>query len=397
MLRADRVLRQGDEVLVFMGSATLRLPASRVASVAETASKPPERLNVESSRASSEAPAPAAASAPSEGPAWSAPADLSSLVRRGDLAAAEALALSRREDPLHAVALGEILLLRARPGDASDVLRGVRGEALGPTLRRARDIALAEALSRLRRADEARQILDRTPEDASGRVAQARAEIDGDAALAQRPAVASAHFEVVAPEGTRTLATGALMRELEAIHATLAAELGGAPEDRVTVLLYPGSEFWEATGEGRHVAALYDGRVRVPAQRLDPPTPALSEALRHEVAHAFVDALSGGRADAQWQEGIAGHFGDPDASRTTAELRAALSRDPEAWPPEVTHETAHARLEWFLGRWGMEGVRGVLRGMASRGTIEASVRAVTGLSGAELDEAWRRDLLAGRR
>ena len=58
------------------------------------------------------------------------------------------------------------------------------------------------------------------------------------------------------------------------------------------------------------------------------------------------------------------------------------------WPPRYNHPIAHSRLEYFLGRWGKAGLRDLLREWSKRGTLDAALRAVTGLDEAELERAW---------
>lgn len=399
VLRGWRAERTGQSVSIVSASGTVTLPASKVVSIREVSAAtvtPDSRLNVEGPRqAASER-----AAATEDASAWARAGDIAPLMRSGDLARAESEArralVDAPGDARFGVALGEILLAQSRPSDAVAALKAVSVSGLPDPLRRARDLTLAEALSRLQRVDEAASVLALTPPDDAGRVAAARAALSPDLALSGRPFGSSAHFVFVGPPGTPSMQVEALLGELESMHAILQAELGGAPRDRITVLLYPGTEFWEATGMGAEVAALFDGKMRVPAGRLSPPSAHLSAALRHEMTHAFVEALSGSRADKTWHEGLAEHFEGSDARPVTRALSESLRRGNVAWPPDVTHATSHARLEWFLGRWGMEGARAVLAGMASRGTIDAAVRAATGLGNTELDAAWRRDLLAAR-
>ena len=186
-----------------------------------------------------------------------------------------------------------------------------------------------------------------------------------------------------------------LLDELESAHAQIAAELGEAPPERIVVMLYAGTAFWESTGQTRQVSGLYDGKVRVPAGRLTPPSELLRSVLRHEITHAFVDALSGGRADFTWQEGLAEHFERQDITTQVAALRAACRNGGDAWPPRMSHETAHARMEWFLSRYGMAGARDVLAALRSRGTLEGALQEALRQSDADLDAAWCRDLAAG--
>ena len=72
---------------------------------------------------------------------------------------------------------------------------------------------------------------------------------------------------------------------------------------------------------------------------------------RPEAERAVETAVRGGRATFEWQEGVAEHFEGADVSALERRL-AQQARDAAAWPPETSHDVAHARLEWFLRRFG---------------------------------------------
>lgn len=410
VLRGSRVERTAAHVTVFSQSGSIRVDAAKVASVTELEAAPARetRLNftedvsetADAARDPARGQAVLGARPVLEGDAWRRSPEIAALVRRRDYLGAERVArreaIARPEDRVAAIALGEILLAQARHGDAVTALRSVMVSGLEDSLRRARDLALAEALARLQRVDEAQSVLRQTPPDAEGRVAEALATLSPDLSLSERPFGSSAHFVLVGPPGSRPREIDSLLSQMERIHSELTRQLGGSPRDRITVILHPGTEFWETTGMGSGVGALYDGRMRIPAGGLSSPSGSLLATIRHEMAHAFIEALAGGRADVRWHEGIAEHFEGSDARATIRELKRA-ARSGGAWPPAISHASSHARLEWFLSRWGMEGVRGVLAALASRGTIDEAVRSVTGLGESELDEAWRRDLASETR
>ncbi len=307
------------------------------------------------------------------------------------LGAAEALLRSELvEEPgssLRLVLLGQVLVEQDRFSEALEPLR-LAAPGTNRTLRRARDLSLSVAYSRLDRLDEALRSLASTPDDAAGSVAAARARLSRDlGGSADLGRFETARFSVHLPTGGGRLDTRPLISHLDAAWNELESSLGGAPGERVVVVIYPGRKFWEATGMGGQVGGLYDGKVRVPAGSLDPPSPRLGAVLRHELAHAFVDALTLGRAGAVWHEGIAEHF-EGSAVIPALERRIAAAHRQGAWPPAYDHPTAHSRLEWFLGRWGLTGLRDVLHEWARRGTIDAALSAVTGLDEAELEHAW---------
>lgn len=306
----------------------------------------------------------------------------------------EAEALLRGElvrrpgDDLRLVLLGRVLVDADRFREALEPLRLAAPDPAS-TLRRERDLALAEALSRLDRVEEALRVLSATPPDARGEVAALRARLERDRRAGEGlEELSTPRFVVKLPDqGLGGADLRPLVEHLDEAWNELERRLGGAPRERVVVLIQPGDEFWESTGMGRNVGGLYDGKVRVPAGRLDPPSPRLAGVLRHELAHAFVDALTGGRAGTVWHEGIAEHF-EGSTVDEALERRLARSWRQGAWPPAYDHATAHSRLEWFLGRWGAGGLRDLLGEWARRGTIDAALEAVTGLDEAELERAW---------
>lgn len=386
VLRATRVERVGSDVRLRLASGWLRLPASRIASLRPvTDDRPPDadRVTLLGGTAAADTEAAAAARVPRD-------------------AGREESRLRARlvEEPGHAptlIRLGQLLIDAGRHGEALLPLREADG-GLSPDLRRSRDLALSWALSHLDRPAEALATLADTPDDAAGSVAARRSELRDDIELReQRQVLTSLHFTLQAPEGADRRDARRLLSALDEVHAELTAALGEAPRERIIVVLYPGSEFWHETGMGRTVAGLFDGKVRVPAGSLALPSARFQALLRHEVAHAFVHALAGGNADAAWQEGIAEHFEGVDPAARQRRLRRHLEANPAAWPPALDHAASHARLEFFVGRWGMSGLRDILREMGRGRSPEGALRRVTGLDEAQLHEAWARDLLDGRR
>jgi hypothetical protein len=96
-----------------------------------------------------------------------------------------------------------------------------------------------------------------------------------------------------------------LLGALERTYADLVQDLGSAPADKVTVVVYAEGDFGSATRAPDWSGGLFDGKVRVPAQGLTGVTPALLALLKHEMAHAFVWARTRGRTPRWLNEGIA--------------------------------------------------------------------------------------------
>lgn len=389
-IHASRVERAGDVVVLRVSGATLRVRAGDVVSIGaphsagDRATGGALNLPVDAAGGNDAPDAPDAPPPDAASGAWRIGA-----TARSEDQLRQAL-ITNMDDAASRLALGGLLLASGRLTEAVQELRRVPFAA-SPSLRRETALALADALTRLDRPGDALVALDGIPPDET--IARVREAIARDAEHGSSD-VSSTHFVVHAPAGTDRRLLAPLVTELEAAHDEIRAKLGATTVERIVVLLYPGDEFWEATGQGRGVGGLYDGKVRVPAGRIHPPSPRLREVLRHEVAHAFVEEISAGRADAAWQEGIAEHFEGDDVSSLEKGLRET-ARDPARWPPPQSHETAHVRVEWFLRRFGMSALAATLAAMPGKG-IDGALRGVTGLDSAQLDEAWRRDLLGAR-
>ena len=110
-------------------------------------------------------------------------------------------------------------------------------------------------------------------------------------------------------------------------------------------------------------------------------------------ATSFVHALSAGRADRYWHEGLAEHFEDAEPPAPASTL-LALAQEAGRWPPPPTHAVARARTEFFVGRHGLTTAGELLRSLA-RGTSEdEALRRLTGLDRAGFDDEWRRQVAA---
>jgi hypothetical protein len=397
VLRAIRADREGDAYFILLPAGRMNLPASRVRAVrplstAET--QQPHRtpgFTADDGAARDQVPPGAQGGGLAE--------EVQELVQAGRWdAARDRIRLHLVQHPNdHGARImeGQVLVMQGRFQEALAPLRSVG--SVPANFRRARDLALSEALSGLDRVDEAIRALDGTPEDGRGTVAAARERLRRDlAGSVELLDHSTTHFVIHVPADVGRPDLRPLERALESVHEELVTRLGAAPHERIQVVLHPGTEFWEVTDMTRQVRGLYDGKVRVPAGRLDPVSPVLVRVLRHEVAHAFAENLSRGRLSRVWHEGIAEHFSGRSVSAHEARLAAGLASRPEDWPPSFSHPTAHARVAWFVRRFGERSLRDLLAAVALHGTIDGALRSIVGLDSRELDAEWARDLTSGR-
>jgi tetratricopeptide (TPR) repeat protein len=183
--------------------------------------------------------------------------------------------------------------------------------------------------------------------------------------------------------------------------------LGFRPEDPVVVLLMM------ETGipEGRvpeWAAGVNDGTIRVPLRGLDRLTPRLTTVLRHELAHSFIAARTGGNCPTWLQEGVSQWLEGGDPNREDATV-AALARDGRLMPlltleapfqtlPSAEMATAYAEslsaIAHILRRSGPDGVVRLLAALGDRLPSEEALPTALALSYPEFQKSWE-DYLRG--
>jgi tetratricopeptide (TPR) repeat protein len=134
-------------------------------------------------------------------------------------------------------------------------------------------------------------------------LAKAQREQTVETDFAQRE---SSHF-VLHYEGKQTSEAfrGQILTALESDYDDLARDLGTPPRDNILVTLYTEQDFFDVTRAPSWSGALNDGKLRIPINGLSAMTPELARVLKHELAHSFINQLSGGRCPPWLHEGIA--------------------------------------------------------------------------------------------
>ena len=186
-----------------------------------------------------------------------------------------------------------------------------------------------------------------------------------------------------------------------------ARRLGFRIEDPVVVLLMMETGF----PEGRvpeWAAGLNDGTIRVPLRGLDRLTPRLTTVLRHELAHSFIAARTGGNCPTWLQEGISQWLEGGDPNREDAVV-AALAHDGRLMPlltleapfqtlPPTEMTAAYAEslsaIAHILRRSGPDGVVRLLAALGDRLPSEEALPTAIALSYPEFQKSWE-DYLRG--
>jgi tetratricopeptide (TPR) repeat protein len=306
--------------------------------------------------------------------------------------------------------------LRQRP-ESPALMRGLglaavhagrADEALGPLEAAARSDADAEVhvlLAHLYdRRDDASHALEHlraalatAPEHAAARRLLDKVEREAQAEAGFHREV-TPHF-VVKWRGADPETRRALLAGLGAARDQVIAQLGAAPQEQVTVVLYDAAQFQAVARVHPWVTGLFDGKIRLPAGGALPPRHELERILVHEFAHATIHDLARGRAPRWLHEGLAqvleGAPPDPmlrvPGRPTLAGLEELLG-DADPVRARAGYDIALWVVQDLLDRGGMPAMRRLMLRLGTGENIAAAVPAVYGLRLAELEHQWRRVL-----
>lgn len=198
---------------------------------------------------------------------------------------------------------------------------------------------------------------------------------------------------------------GAVLEAASSVYAEYVRRFGLNPESALTILLQTDAAFQEG-GTPAWAAGMNDGTIRLPVRGLVGATPAVVRVLRHELAHSFVGARTGGNCPTWLQEGIAQWLegGDPyraDASllasaRTTRLLPLLSLEGPFQDLLERDAQRAYAQslsaVAFILARRGEPGLMRLLAALGDGLPSEEALPVALALSYPEFQREWEASL-----
>jgi len=205
-----------------------------------------------------------------------------------------------------------------------------------------------------------------------------------------------------------------VLQSLESARALLAKVLDLAPRHSITVVIYDPQVFDTAFGAVLPfpAAGFYQGVIRV--RGFARVTPDLERVLRHEYVHAAFDAVAPSLVlPALLNEGIAEWFArattgvaglGPNESRwlgaaaadgTLPHLDALLDQNFAGWGPGAAgaYVTSTAFVSFLVQQDGEEGLRELCRTLLRTGSLDRALERAYGQTLAELDDAFRGQLI----
>jgi tetratricopeptide (TPR) repeat protein len=218
-------------------------------------------------------------------------------------------------------------------------------------------------------------------------LAKAQREENVETDFAQRE---SSHF-VLHYEGKQTSEAlrGQILAALESDYDDLARELGNPPRDNILVTLYTEQAFFDVTRAPSWSGAINDGKLRIPVSGLSSMTSELARVLRHELAHSFINQLSGGRCPPWLHEGIA-QLLEPKSLGSEGRQLAQLFKSQRNIPINVlegsflrfsgiqayvAYAESLAAVSYINDSYGMGDIQRILQHLSQGNSTEAALRA----------------------
>jgi tetratricopeptide (TPR) repeat protein len=218
-------------------------------------------------------------------------------------------------------------------------------------------------------------------------LAKAQREQNVETDFAQRE---SSHF-VLHYEGQQSSETfrGQIIAALESDYDDLSRDLGTPPRDNILVTLYTEQAFFDVTRAPSWSGAINDGKLRIPVSGLTSMTSELARVLKHELAHSFINQISGGRCPPWLHEGIA-QLLEPKSLGSEGHQLAQLFKAQRNIPLNVlegsflrfsgseayvAYAESLAAVSYINDAYGMGDIQRILQLLSQGSSTEAALRA----------------------
>ena len=303
-------------------------------------------------------------------------------------------------EPILIEALANALLARARElGDASEN-RALRRSLLEESLKLHKSAAAAVDLARVCddlddascAAAAAEVAAALAPDNAQVLALRDRLKKQGDVESAFKSARHSHFTARFEGYGEERLAWTAL-DVLETSWFTVGNALDLRPVDPVTVVIYTGAQYQQATSTPDWSAGVFDGKIRIREGTLAAERGSLEDTLIHEYVHAALRNCVTGEIPTWFHEGLAQHFEKqkPDAQALLAQTgKAPLSTLAQPFlklneaDARAAYATSLALVERLVEKRGVYGLQQLLAEMKQQRSFEDALQRAFATTPAQL-------------
>lgn len=210
---------------------------------------------------------------------------------------------------------------------------------------------------------------------------------------------ATAHFNVRHDGDLSPALAEEVIDHLEERYRELSGRFRHAPQQPITVVLYPDREFRDVTLAPDSVAGLYDGKIRVPLGGISRVDDRARQLLVHELTHAVVHSKTRSNCPRWLHEGLAQLMEGRQVTRSDeTRIRLLHGTQPSAWEGRGFSYPAALSLTLYLeSRRGFGGVLDLLEALEEGLDVDGALRDTFGYSYDEICRLWAESLAADSR
>jgi tetratricopeptide (TPR) repeat protein len=221
------------------------------------------------------------------------------------------------------------------------------------------------------------------------------------ATLAATPSASRAQFRLRYDGGMHEPLGAAVLEVLAGAYDNYATRLRFRPEDPITVVLEMGASLQDPRAP-EWAAGLNDGTIHVPLRGLERLNAPLVAVLRHELAHSFIRARTGGNSPTWLQEGISQWLEGGNPHREDAVVAAAarqgrllplltLEGPFQSLPPDqvgLAYAESLSAVAHIVRTRGEAAIVRLLAGLGDRLPAEEALPVALALSYPEFQKSW---------
>lgn len=190
---------------------------------------------------------------------------------------------------------------------------------------------------------------------------------------------------------------------LEEAYGKIGTFLGHYPEDKVVAILYSESNYKNLLhGKPHWALAIFDGKVRIPVNKVDHSGREIVKIIYHEYAHAVVQEMAGRNCPLWLKEGVASYTESFVAKKNKDFYRAYLQRfgvvgidqfpsDFMAKGPKVAnwlYVQSYLLVDFIVSSRGPQALRDVLGHLGQAKSIKWALEDVFGGSIKNIEQEW---------
>lgn len=201
------------------------------------------------------------------------------------------------------------------------------------------------------------------------------------------------HFKILFDGYEHGAVSSKVLQILEDAYVSIGAQIGHFPRDAVTVIVYPGKEFYDVTRMPDWSGGIFDGKIRLPLKGIDDYDPeVLKKVLYHEYTHALVYSITP-NCPTWVNEGLAMYFSGERREKVgqLISLRSLEKQFPRSHDLSTTaYSVSYSAVTHLIENYGLYSIRDFLFALSRGESVEGAFNSAFFVSYNDFVSSWGR-------